>query len=214
MIWKDLFKYPPRYYYDAKTRTLGLDGHWSGVYKQETRVRTLDISLEVNDEVFYRGAEQLNVYLGDNFDRDPYSGSITPLLFSKSYVTVSPKNEAYSSFNGILISKQDKKPVLEYAGEGFYKIARNGKWGIINDELREVVPLKYDFVCQRDSYGHFLVRHDEGRDMKFGLVNKHGVELLPPIYDTITLNDNGTYIVRREEEEFVMDKNGQRQMTL
>lgn len=28
--WRDVFTYPPRYFYDAATKTLGLDGNWDG----------------------------------------------------------------------------------------------------------------------------------------------------------------------------------------
>ena len=198
MKWKDLLKYPPRYFYDAQTRTLGLDGHWGGFYNKKCGTKGVDIRLDICDDIYYYGDGQLNLYLGDNFSRHPNSGFVTPMLFSESYVTVSPENTEYYSIDGILFSKKDNKPALEMAGNGLYMINRNGKWGAIDEKLKVIIPIQYDYVCHCDKNGLFLVRHDEGQDMRFGLVDKHGVELLPPIYETIILNDDGTYTAEKD----------------
>ena len=95
MKWKDLLKYPPRYFYDAQNRTLGLDGHWGGFYNKKCGTKGVDIRLEICDDIYYYGDGQLNLYLGDNFSRHPNSGFVTPMLFSESYVTVSPENTEY-----------------------------------------------------------------------------------------------------------------------
>ena len=212
MKWKDLLKYPPRYFYDAHTRTLGLDGYWSGWYKKQCGARTVEIQFETGDDIFYHGEGPLTIYIGDHFHRHPNFGFVTPLLFSESYVTVSPKNKDYYSVDGILFSKKDNKPALEIAGEGLYKIVRNGKWGAINKKLEVVIPTRYDYVCHSDKNGLFLVRHDEGSIMKFGMVDKNGVELLPAIFEIINLNEDGTYTLEKGCEQYTIDKNGQRIM--
>lgn len=212
MKWKDLLEYPPRYFYDAHTRTLGLDGHWGGFYKKKCGAKKVEIQFETGDDIFYHGKEQLTIYIGDHFHRHPNFGFVTPILFSESYVTVSPKNKDYYSVDGILFSKKDNKPALEIAGEGLYKIVRNGKWGAINKKLEVVIPIQYDYVCHCDKNGLFLVRHDEGKIMKFGLVNRNGEEMFPAIFDMISLNEDGTYTLEKDNEKFDIDKNGQRIM--
>ena len=212
MKWKDLLEYPPRYFYDGHTRTLGLDGYWGGFYKKQCGAKKVEIQFEAADDIYYHGAGQLNLYLGDNFHRHPNFGFVTPILFSESYVTVSPKNKDYYSVNGIFISKKDNKPALEIAGEGLYKIIRNGKWGAIDEKLKVVIPFQYDYVCHSDKNGLFLVRQDEGKIMKFGMVDKNGVELLPAIFEIISLNEDGTYTLEKDNEKFDIDKNGQRIM--
>ena len=212
MKWKDLLKYPPRYYYDAQTRTLGLDGHWGGFYKKKCGTRGADIRLETADDIYYYGEGQLKIYIGDHFYRHPNFGFVTPTLFSESYVTVSPKNKEYYSVDGILMSKQDNKPALDMAGEGLYKIVRNGKWGAIDEELKVIIPIQYDYVCHCDKNGLFLVRNDDGEIMKFGLVDRNGAEMLPAIFDLIKLNEDGTYTLEKGLEQYTIDKNGQRIM--
>ena len=212
MKWEDLLEYPPRYFYEAQTRTLGLDGHWGGSYNKKCGTKSVDIQLEICDDIYYHGKRQLNLYLGDHFHRHPNFGFVTPMLFSESYVTVSPKNKDYYSVDGILISKNDNKPVLEMAGNGLYKIVRNGKWGAIDKEIKVVIPIQYDYVCHCDKNGLFLVRQDEGNIMKFSLVNRNGEEMLPAIFDLIKLNEDGTYTLEKDNEKFDIDKNGQRIM--
>lgn len=212
MKWKDLLKYPPRYFYDGHTRTLGLDGHWGGFYKTKCGAKNVEIQFEAADDIYYHGEGQLNLYLGDHFSRHPNFGFVTPILFSESHVTVSPKNKEYYSIDGILMSKQDNKPVLEMAGNGLYKIVRNGKWGAIDEELKVIIPIQYDYVCHCDKNGLFLVRHDEGKIMKFGLVNRNGEEMFPAIFDIIYLNENGTYTLEKDNKKFDIDKNGRRIM--
>ena len=212
MKWKDLLKYPPRYYYDAHTRTLGLDGYWGGFYKKKCGATSVEILFETNDDIFFHGKELLNIYIGDHFHRHPNFGFVTPMLFSESYVTVSPKNKEYYSIDGILISKNDNKPALDMAGNELYKIARNGKMGAIDEKLKVIIPIEYDYVCHCDKNGLFLVRNDEGKIMKFGLVDRNGAEILPTIFDLIKLNEDGTYTLEKGREKFDIDKNGKRIM--
>ena len=212
MKWKDMLQYPPRYYYDAPTRTLGLDGFWGGLYKKKCGAKNVEIQFETGDDIFYHGEGPLTIYIGDHFHRHPNFGFVTPILFSESHVTVSPKNKEYYSIDGILMSKQDNKPALEIAGEGLYKIIRNGKWGAIDEKLKVVIPIQYDYVCHSDKNGLFLVRQDEGKIMKFGLVNRNGEEMLPAIFDLISLNEDSTYTLEKGREKFDIDKNGQRIM--
>ena len=188
--WRDVFTYPPRYFYDAATKTLGLDGNWEVVHRGN---RFIDIHILCHiDESLID-----HLYLGDNFDYIPYR--------LKGYeVSVSPNNSNFYAINGVLFGRNDNKPCLSSCGDGLYEICRNGKWGVIDDQLNQVIPNKYDCIWSFDKNDLIMVRIDS----HYGLVNKQGIEQVPPIYDHITLNKDGYYTVKHDGREFRIDKDG------
>ena len=192
--WRDVFTYPPRYFYDAATKTLGLDGNWEVVHRGN---RFIDIHILCHiDESLID-----HLYLGDNFDYIPYR--------LKGYeVSVSPNNPNFYAINGVLFGRNDNKPCLSSCGDGLYEICRNGKWGVIDDQLNQVIPNKYDCVWSFDENDLIMVRIDSHYDFHYGLVNKQGIEQVPPIYDHITLNKDGYYTVKHDGREFRIDKDG------
>ena len=188
--WRDVFTYPPRYFYDAATKTLGLDGNWEVVHRGN---RFIDIHILCHiDESLID-----HLYLGDNFDYIPYR--------LKGYeVSVSPNNPNFYAINGVLFGRNDNKPCLSSCGDGLYEICRNGKWGVIDDQLNQVIPNKYDCIWSFDKNDLIQVRIDS----HYSLVNKQGIEQVPPIYDHITLNKDGYYTVKHDWREFRIDKDG------
>ena len=188
--WRDVFTYPPRYFYDAATKTLGLDGNWEVVHRGN---RFIDIHILCHiDESLID-----HLYLGDNFDYIPYR--------LKGYeVSVSPNNPNFYAINGVLFGRNDNKPCLSSCGDGLYEICRNGKWGVIDDQLNQVIPNKYESIWSFDKNDLIMVRIDS----HLGLVNKQGIEQVPPIYDHITLNKDGYYTVKHDGREFRIDKDG------
>ena len=188
--WRDVFTYPPRYFYDAATKTLGLDGNWEVVHRGN---RFIDIHILCHiDESLID-----HLYLGDNFDYIPYR--------LKGYeVSVSPNNSNFYAINGVLFGRNDNKPCLSSCGDGLYEICRNGKWGVIDDQLNQIIPNKYDCIWSFDKNDLIQVRIDS----HYSLVNKQGIEQVPPIYDHITLNKDGYYTVKHDGREFWIDKDG------
>ena len=188
--WRDVFTYPPRYFYDAATKTLGLDGNWEVVHRGN---RFIDIHILCHiDESLID-----HLYLGDNFDYIPYR--------LKGYeVSVSPNNPNFYAINGVLFGRNDNKPCLSSCGDGLYEICRNGKWGVIDDQLNQIIPNKYDCIWSFDKNDLIQVRIDS----HYSLVNKQGIEQVPPIYDHITLNKDGYYTVKHDGREFRIDKDG------
>ena len=188
--WRDVFTYPPRYFYDAVTKTLGLDGNWEVVHRGN---RFIDIHILCHiDESLID-----HLYLGDNFDYIPYR--------LKGYeVSVSPNNPNFYAINGVLFGRNDNKPCLSSCGDGLYEICRNGKWGVIDDQLNQIIPNKYDCIWSFDKNDLIQVRIDS----HYSLVNKQGIEQVPPIYDHITLNKDGYYTVKHDGREFRIDKDG------
>lgn len=187
--WRDVFTYPPRYFYDAATKTLGLDGNWEVVHRGN---RFIDIHILCHiDESLID-----HLYLGDNFDYIPYR--------LKGYeVSVSPNNPNFYAINGVLFGRKDNKP-LDSCGDGLYEICRNGKWGVIDDQLNQVIPNKYESIWSFDKNDLIMVRIDS----HLGLVNKQGIEQVPPIYDHIALNEDGYYTVKQNGCESRIDKDG------
>lgn len=164
--WRDVFTYPPRYFYDAATKTLGLDGNWEERHRGN-RFIDIDIFIHIHGSLI----DQL--YLGDNYIADdiPYE--------LKGYeVSVSPNNPNFYAINGVLFGRKDNKP-LDSCGDGLYEICRNGKWGVIDDQLNQVIPNKYESIWSFDKNDLIMVRIDS----HLGLVNKQGIEQVPPIYD-------------------------------
>lgn len=190
--WRDVFTYPPRYFYDAATKTLGLDGNWK-VMHRGNRFIYINTDIHILNESLID-----HLYLGDNFIADdiPYE--------LKGYeVSVSPNNPNFYAINGVLFGRKDNKP-LDSCGDGLYEICRNGKWGVIDDQLNQVIPNKYDSIWSFDKNDLIIVRIDS----HLGLVNKQGIEQVPPIYDHITLNKDGYYTVKHDGREFRIDKDG------
>lgn len=190
--WREVFTYPPRYFYDAATKTLGLDGNWK-VMHRGNRFIYINTDIHILNESLID-----HLYLGDNFIADdiPYE--------LKGYeVSVSPNNPNFYAINGVLFGRKDNKP-LDSCGDGLYEICRNGKWGVIDDQLNQVIPNKYDSIWSFDKNDLIIVRIDS----HLGLVNKQGIEQVPPIYDHITLNKDGYYTVKHDGREFRIDKDG------
>lgn len=83
----------------------------------------------------------------------------------------------------------------------FIKINKNGKFGILNNSLKEVVPCKFDNVLLGDSL--FLVN----KEGKFGYLDLNGNEKIPFEYDNAMIDKNGTMIVSKEKKAGVIDFN-------
>ena len=192
--WRDVFTCPPRYFYDAATKTLGLDGNWEVVHCGN---RFIDIHILCHiDESLID-----HLYLGDNYIADsiPYE-----LEEYDDEVSVSPNNPNFYAINGVLFRRKDNKPCLDSCGDGLYKICRNCKWGVIDDQLNQVIPNKYDCIWSFDENDLIEVKVNSHH----GLVNKQGIEQVPPIYDDITYNDDSFYTVKQNGREFRIDKDG------
>lgn len=194
-IWQDVFKYPPRYFYDPNTKTLGLDGDWC-----EGHRRHFDIDLFIHIDIM--SSEIENIYLGDNFIADNHH---MHYILSEADVDVSPKNSTFYAQNGIPLLKGNNKPFLNECGDGFYALSRKNKWGVIDDKLNQIVPFKYDCLWNFDDNDLLLVRND---NLKYGRVNKQGKEQVPVKYDDIDINEDGTYTVEYNGEKSKIDKFG------
>jgi hypothetical protein len=112
--------------------------------------------------------EVKHLYLGPYFCTDDIC-HVYPICLCPVYV--SPMNRVYAEVNNIPVYKKNNKPVLPSLGEGLYMINRDVKWGVIDDNLKQVIPCKYD---------------------------------------DIHLDPQGTYTVKKDGEEYTVDKFGNR----
>ena len=169
--WTPVYSIPPTYFWDEATKTLGLDGDWRGMHVLSDCIHILLRYHLSNDiEHLYIGKD----YICDSSCRD----FDIPTM-------VSPKHKELTSINGILVRKEDYKDIESF-GEGYFKLKRDDKWGILDSKLKPITPFKYDKIKDFDENG--LCEVKIGKLM--GLVNKQGVEQVPVEYEDIELLDD------------------------
>ena len=169
--WTPVYSIPPTYFWDEATKTLGLDGDWRGMHVLSDCIHIwLHYNLSKDIEHLYIGKD----YICDSSCRD----FDIPTM-------VSPKHKELTSINGILVRKEDYKDIESF-GEGYFKLKRDDKWGILDSKLKPITPFKYDKIKDFDENG--LCEVKIGKLM--GLVNKQGVEQVPVEYEDIELLDD------------------------
>ena len=202
--WKNILgDNPPRYCYDKATNTLYLDGDWSEDLMHDRLMRNDAYFTIYHWSIHFHCPSKLSrIYLADNFTISRHH-QLEDLL-SEQTIMVSSANKCITIVKGIPFFKEDNTPVLRECGEGLYKIRNNGKWGVVDTKLNQIVPCKYDFIWWFDKNDLLEVRNKS----LSGLVNKNGEEQVPVKYNNISKNDNGTYTVKLDGEEFKIDKFG------
>ena len=208
--WKNILgDNPPRYCYDKATNTLYLDGDWSRGRHHNWEMRDRRMHNDAYFMIdhwyvdFHCPSKLSRIYLADNFTISRHH-QLEDLL-SEHTITVSPANKNITIVKGVAIFKQDNTPVLRECGDGLYKICRNGKWGVVDTQLTQIVPCKYDSIWgDFDKNDLIEVRNNS----LHGLVNKNGEEQVPVKYTNIDENDDGTYTVKQDGKEFKIDKFG------
>ena len=74
---------------------------------------------------------------------------------------------------------------IQSYGQGLFRVQANGKWGVVSDGDKQVIPLEYDYVGPlRENVA--VVKSGVG----FGIVNSKGVLVSELIYDKIRLEEN------------------------
>ena len=166
--WTPVYSIPPTYFWDEATKTLGLDGDWRGMHVLSDCIHIwLHYNLSKDIEHLYIGKD----YICDSSCRD----FDIPTM-------VSPKHKELTSINGILVRKEDYKDIESF-GEGYFKLKRDDKWGILDSKLKPITPFKYDKIKDFDENGLCKVKIGQ----LIGLVNKQGVEQVPVEYEDIEL---------------------------
>jgi len=79
--------------------------------------------------------------------------------------------------------------------EGLAQVELNGKWGYVNKQGEEVVPVKYDSL-RYFSEGLAIVKLNN----RCGFINEQGEEVVPPKYDEVVDFHEGFAVVRLNDK--------------
>ena len=187
------------YFYDKRTKTLGFDGDWRGIELRDFMYSLMHMRL-LSDE-------PENIYIAEGFQCDDFH----KFTFSEKKLIVSPNNKIFKQGKmDVALLRKDNTPFLSSCGDGLYRICRNGLWGVVDKQLQVIVPLKYGYVWSWDKNELAWVVDRNTNPHQYGLVNKQGQEQVPLIYEGITDNSDGTYTVKRDGQEYTIDKYGKR----
>ena len=88
---------------------------------------------------------------------------------------------------------------------GMAVVSQDGRYGIIDSKGNAVIPIKYD---QLTEFNEGLARAQ--LNLKWGCIDQNDQKVIPFIYDLIGPFKNGKALVRIGEEEFYIDKQGNR----
>lgn len=190
--WTPVYSIPPTYFWDDATKTLGLNGDWRSRRDLSYHIRILlRYHLSGDIEHLYIGKD----YICDRSCRD-FDSDIPTM--------VSPKHKELTSINGILVRKEDYKDIESF-GEGYFKLKREGKWGILDSKLKPITPFQYDKIEDFDK--NDLCKVIIGKS--YGLVNKQGEEQVPVKYKYIKKLDfsNELYVAEFNGKLAIIDLN-------
>lgn len=190
--WTPVYDIPPTYFWDDATKTLGLNGDWRSRRDLSYHIRILlRYHLSGDIEHLYIGKD----YICDRSCRD-FDSDIPTM--------VSPKHKELTFINGILVRKEDYKDIESF-GEGYFKLKREGKWGILDSKLKPITPFQYDKIEDFDK--NDLCKVIIGKS--YGLVNKQGEEQVPVKYKYIKKLDfsNELYVAEFNGKLAIIDLN-------
>ena len=97
--------------------------------------------------------------------------------------------------NGILVRRDNHIPLIKSCGKGYYELKRDGKYGIIDSQLNNVTPFKYDSIWSFEKNNLCKVE----RDHKYGYINAKGEEQVAVKYDNIESFENGLAVAKLGE---------------
>ena len=185
--WSPVYDILPTYFWDDATKTLGLDGDWRGRHVLSDCIHIL-LRYHLSDDIEH-------LYIGKDYicDRSCRDFDIPTM--------VSPKHKELTSINGILVRKEDYKDI-ESIGEGYFKLKRDGKWGILDSKLKPITPFQYDKIEDFDKNDLCKVMIDNS----LGLVNKQGEEQVPVKYEDIEMC-NEFYVAKLNDKYAIIDLN-------
>ena len=124
----------------------------------------------------------------------------------KDYPNIKPFEEK-GLWGGVLgeeIVVQPKYEITEVFEQKYIKAKINGKWSLLDQRGKEIIPPKYDDVSNidRGTKSVFYVVKDE----KTGIVNKQGEEITPIDYDVISEGEKEVFVLTQGDLRGVLFK--------
>ncbi len=120
-------------------------------------------------------------------------------LYAPAYAPASPRTDCPVG--------EEVLERYDWAGpfsEGLCCVERDGLWGFVDAQGREVIPLRYGWA---DDFreGRTVVSLDEG----FALLDRDGLEVLPPVYESLEWNSAyGLVLAAYDGKMGIFDRNG------
>ncbi len=103
------------------------------------------------------------------------------------------------------ISNKDKSNNLWYE-EDILKVKKDGKYGIINLEGKQLIPCEYEEIAAIPEIKNAI---EVKKDGKYGIVNYSNQVMLEAKYDEITnIYGNDMYVVKQNGKQILVDKDG------
>ena len=114
------------------------------------------------------------------------------------------KNGFWGVVRGEEIMVQPKYEITEVFEQKYIKAKINGKWSLLDQEGKMIIPPKYDDVSNidRGTKSVFYVVKDE----KIGLVNRQGKEIAPIDYDVISEGEKEVFVLTQGDLRGVLFK--------
>ena len=124
----------------------------------------------------------------------------------KDYPNIKPFEEKglWGAVLGEEIVVQPKYEITEVFEQKYIKAKINGKWSLLDQRGKEIIPPKYDDVSNidRGTKSVFYVVKDE----KTGIVNKQGEEITPIDYDVISEGEKEVFVLTQGDLRGVLFK--------
>jgi hypothetical protein len=130
------------------------------------------------------------------FETTSYSfDSIVPTVARVGYQI---KNYSFNEMTGMSGSYDYETIRSSYLPSGNFIAQKNKKWGIINWEGKEILPLQYDAI--HDAFYNYIVI---GKGNKMSVIDYAGKELIPAQYDKIRVINDLAYVFTNGKEGLV-----------
>ena len=124
----------------------------------------------------------------------------------ESYPNMKPFEEKglWGVVRGEEIMVQPKYEITEVFEQKYIKAKINGKWSLLDQKGKMIIPPKYDDVSNidRGTKSVFYVVKDE----KTGIVNKQGKEMTPIDYDVISEGEKEVFVLTQGDLQGVLFK--------
>jgi KWG len=124
----------------------------------------------------------------------------------ESYPNMKPFEEKglWGVVRGEEIMVQPKYEITEVFEQKYIKAKINGKWSLLDQEGKMIIPPKYDDVSSidKETKSVFYVVKDE----KIGLVNIQGKEIMPIDYDVISEGEKEVFVLTQGDLRGVLFK--------